>query len=222
MTPARRPVRIRVQSEFGQQKKGWIMESQSNHSLGSRAEPWIAMALCAAVLLSRTVEHLVSNRPAHAKSFAPDWLPFAAAGFAAAGIMRLNGSPRWLRVQRALLWSGLLLMIWVANGLPFDLLTMAGLIGDPATGRPASVDWPETATRTLALAAAAVLARLALARPAGSASGRAAAWYGYAAFALAMPYPVLRLHWALGGTLGLSWPGAAGKGFAPLLIAIPF
>jgi hypothetical protein len=43
-----------------------------------------------------------------------------------------------------------------------------------------------------------------------------------AAFVAALPYPVLRAHWALGGTLGLSWPGAAGKGFAPLLLAIPF
>jgi hypothetical protein len=99
---------------------------------------------------------------------------------------------------------------------------MAGLIGDPATGRAIGVDWPGLATRTSALAAAAVLARLALARPAVSASTRAATWYGYAAFVLALPYPVLRMHWALGGRLGLSWPGAAGKGFAPLLLAIPF
>jgi hypothetical protein len=61
----------------------------------------------------------------------------------------------------------------------------------------------------LALAAAVVLARLALARPAASASTRVASWYGYAAFVLALPYPVLRTHWALGGTLGLSRPGAA-------------
>jgi hypothetical protein len=198
------------------------MESRNSHSPGSRAESWIALALCAAVLLGTAIEHLVHNRPAHARSFAPDWLPLAAVGFAAAGLMQLQGPRRWLRVQRALRWCGLLLMVWVANGLPFDLLTLAGLIGDPATGRRANVDWPELATRTLALAAAIVLARLALAHPADSASVRAATWYGYAAFVFALPYPVLRMHWALGGTLGLSWPGAAGKGFAPLLIAIPF
>jgi hypothetical protein len=198
------------------------MESQRNHSLGSKVESWIALALCTAVLLSRAIEHLVSKQPAHAPSLSPDWLPLAAAGFAAAGILRLNGSLQWLRLQRALLWSGLLLMIWVANGLPFDLLTMAGRIGDPATGRPASVNWPGLATRTLALAAAVMLARRALARSADDASTRAATWYGYAAFVFAMPYPVLRLHWALGGMLGLSLPGAAGKGFAPLLFAIPF
>ena len=198
------------------------MESQSSHSLGSRAVPWVALALCAFVPLSRAIEHLVSNRSAFAKPFAPDWLPLAAACFAAAGVVRLNAAPLWLRIQRALRWGGLLLMVWIANGLPFDLLTMAGLIGDPATGRRASVDWPGFATRTLALAAAVLLARLVLARPAAGASSRAAKWYGYAAFLFALPYPVLRLHWSFGGTLGLGWPGAAGKGFAPLLFAVPF
>jgi len=191
------------------------MESQSSQSRGSRAEPWIALVLCSAVLAARALEHLVRNRPANAETFAPYWLPLAAVGLAAAGIMRLNGRPLWLRVQRALLWGGLLLMVWAANGLPFDLLRLTPLM-------PLGVDWPGLARRTLALAAAVVLARLALARPAGPASTRAAAWYGYAAFVLALPYPVLRTWWALGGTLGLMWPGAAGRGWAPWLLAIPW
>ena len=191
------------------------MESQSSQSRGSRAEPWIALVLCSAVLAARALEHLVRNRPANAGTFAPYWLPLAAVGLAAAGIMRLNGRPLWLRVQRALLWGGLLLMVWAANGLPFDLLRLTPLM-------PLGVDWPGLARRTLALAAAVVLARLALARPAGPASTRAATWYGYAAFVLALPYPVLRTWWALGGTLGLMWPGAAGRGWAPWLLAIPW
>jgi hypothetical protein len=67
-----------------------------------------------------------------------------------------------------------------------------------------------------------VLAHLVLARPAAPASTSPATWYGYAAFLLALPYPVLRLHWALGGTLGLESTGAAGQGWEPLLIAIPW
>jgi hypothetical protein len=138
-----------------------VKESQSSHTLGSRVEPWIALALS------------------------------------------------------ALHWSGLLLMVWAANGLPFDLLRLTPLI-------PLPVNWPRLATKTLALAAAVVLARLALARPVAPASARAATWYGYAAFLLALPYPVLRTNWALGGTLGLGWPGAAGHGFAPWLLSIPW
>ena len=83
------------------------------------------------------------------------------------------------------------------------------------------VDWPGLATRTLALAAAVVLARLALARPAAPASTRAATWYGYAAFVLALPYPVLRTWWALGGTLGLDVARRGRPGLRPMAAVHP-
>jgi hypothetical protein len=104
-------------------------------------------------------------------------------------------------------------------------LTMAGLIGHrTADGAVvlSTVYWPGLATRTMALAAAVVLARLALARPTAPVSAHPATWYGYAAFVLALPYPLLRMHWALGGTLGLKLSGAAGQGWEPLLLAIPW
>jgi hypothetical protein len=197
------------------------MKSQISISMIRRAEPWIALALCSAALLGWIVEHFISNRPAYAATFSPDWIPLAASVLAATGIMLLNGRSRFLRLRRALIWSGLLLMVWAANGLPFDLLRIARLI-------PLAVDWPGLATRALALAAAVVLARLALAGPQDSSSIREVRsthvvnWYGYAAFALALPYPVLRTWWALGGTPGLMWPGAAGDGFAPWLLSIPW
>ena len=200
------------------------MRLQGSDSRGARAEPWIGLGLCIAVVLGWAWERLVPN-PDGPQAFAPDWLPLAAAGVAAAGIIPLGGSRRWLRAQRALRWTGLLLMVWAANGLPFDLFTAAGLMGH-RTGSGAivlsTVYWPGLATRAFALAAVLVLARRALARPAAPAATRPAAWYGYAAFVLALPYPVLRLHWALGGTLGLLAPGAAGAGWEPLLIAIPW
>jgi DHA1 family inner membrane transport protein len=191
------------------------MESKRSRISGSRTGQWIALALCAAVLVAGVLEQLVRNRPTYAEIFAPNWIPFAAAVLAAAGIMRLNGRLRWLRVQRALRWSGLLLMLWAANGLPLDVLRLTPLM-------PPGVDWPRLATKTLALAAAVVLARLALTRQAAPASARAATWYGYAAFVPALPYPALRTSWALGGTLGLMWPGAAGHGWAPWLACVPW
>ncbi len=201
------------------------MKSQRSHTPGSRVESWIALVLCAAVTVGRTVEPLLSAQPAAALTPAPAWLPLAAAAFTAAGIGRLDGWPQWLRIQRASRWTAVLLMVWAANGLPFDLLTMTGTMGRRTAGGAiviATVNWPGLVTRALALAAAVVLARLALKRSAAPVSTRPATWYGYAAFALALPYPVLRAVWALGGTPGLSRPGAGGHGYAPLVLAIPW
>jgi hypothetical protein len=77
-------------------------------------------------------------------------------------------------------------------------------------------------TRTLALVTVVMLARLALAKPVASEQNHTIRWYGYAAFILALPYPVLRICWAFGGMIGLTEVGAAGSGFAPLIIAIPW
>jgi len=196
-------------------KKGLIMESQGSRTLDSRVEPWIALVLCAAVAGAGALEQFLRNRPANGPTLAPDWIAVVAAGFSAAGIVALHSRPHWLRGRSALLWGGLLLMVWAANGLPFDLLRLSGHI-------PLPVSWPGLATKTLALAATVVLAHLALARPADAASTRPATWYGYAAFVLALPYPVLRTCWALGWTPGLRWPGAGGQGWAPWLLAIPW
>jgi hypothetical protein len=200
------------------------MDAGDRDTLGSRMEPWPALALSAGVVLGWVLQQLVPYQPDDVKVAAPDWLPLVAAGFAATGTIRLDSPRPWLRAQSALRWIGVLLMVWVANGLPFDVLAMGGLIGHrTASGAVvlSSVYWPGLATRVLALAAAVVLARLALARPAAGPT-RATTSYAYAAFALALPYPVLRMYWAQGGTIGLRWPGAAGEGFAPLLLAIPW
>jgi hypothetical protein len=181
----------------------------------TQKEQWIALALCILVLIAGALEQFISNRLTYADTFAPLWIPIAAAVFAAAGIVQMNRNPQWLRVQATLRWMGLLLMVWAANGLPFDLLRMTPLI-------PLGVDWPGMVTRMLALAAFVVLAHLTLAYPATPVSSRAGSWYGYAAFVLALPYPVLRVCWAFGGTLGLMYPGAGGSGFAPLVLAIPW
>ena len=206
----------RTESPEGPPPTGSLATGRATASRpGSETERWVGLALCAAMLLGWAVEHLVPDRPTYAQIFAPDGLPLVAALFAVAGLMPLEGSPQGLRAQRALRWSGLLLLVWAANGLPLDVLRAAGLI-------PLGVDWPGLATRAAALAAALVLARLSLARTAALGSARPATWYGYAAFAFALPYPVLRTIWALGGTLGLMWPGAAGQGFEPWLLSIPW
>ena len=192
-----------------------IRESQSNGTQRRRSGKWIALSLCAMVLVAGVLEQLIRNRQDYAANFAPVWIPFVAAVIAAAGIIRLNGNQRWIKVQGAMRWIGLLLMVWTANGLPFVLLRISPL-------KSSGFDWPGLATRMLALVTAIMLARIVLAHQAAAASNRLATWYAYAAFVLALPYPVLRICWAFGGTIGITIPGAAGSGFAPLLFAIPW
>ena len=200
------------------------MESQRSHSPASRAELWIVLALCAAVAVAGALQLVVHDRPDYAEVFGPSWLPLAAAGFAAAGvIMQLTDRPRSPRLRGALSWSGLLLILWAAGGLLIDLLRVVSL-AVPGLMPAEDVDWLGLATRALACAVAIVLAHLALARPYALASTRVATWYGYAALAFALPYPVLKTWWALGGDFGLRWPGADGLAgsFALWLPAIPW
>jgi hypothetical protein len=195
---------------------------------GRSAEPWIALALCAATLAAWALGLLIDGRPAYAADFAPGWLPLAAAALAAAAIvLRLDERLQAPRLGRTLSWGGLLLLLWAASGLPLDLLRVTSLLVPGLM--PPGVDWPGLATRALALAALVVLARMVLARPAGPASARevgssSVRWYGYAALALALPYPVLKTWWALGGSFGLRWPGADGLdgSFALWLPAVPW
>lgn len=191
------------------------MESQKNHSLGTTSERWITLALCAAVMVAGTLEQFLHNRPAYAGTSAPNWPPFIAAMIAAAGIVRLKDLTHWIHIQAVLRWSGLFLLVWVANGLPLDLLRLTPLI-------PLAIDWPGFVTKIFALAAAIMIVRFALARPTGMETARPVIWYAYAAFLLALPYPVLRTLWALGGSIGLTQPGAAGQGFIPWLASIPW
>ncbi len=190
-------------------------------TIHARLEMWIALALCGTLFVAGLAGLVLPDRPAYAESFAPDRLPLVAAGVAAAGIvLRLTGRPRLPRLGRALSWGGLLLLLWTASGLPLDLFRIASLVVPGLM--PPGVDWPGLATRALALAALVVLAHLTLARPA--AGSRAVSWYGYAALALALPYPVLKTWWALGGSFGLRWPGAHGLAgsFTLWLPAVPW
>ncbi len=182
-----------------------------------------ALALCAAVFAAGLVELILPGRPAYAGSFAPDWLALVAAGIAAAGIgVRLRDPGRRSRIASALRWSGLLLLLSTASGLPLDLLRAASLVVPGLM--PPGIDWPGLATRALALAAVVVLGRRALSYPASAPRARTALWCGMAALALALPYPLLKTWWALGGSFGLRWPGADGLAgsFGLWLPAVPW
>jgi hypothetical protein len=180
-----------------------------------KEQRWIALFLCTAVMIGGVVKLFISGQPGNENNFSPDLVPLVAAILAALGILEFNDRQRWLSLQRVLLWTGLLLMVWTANGFLFDLLRLTPLM-------PQEIDWSGMAMRTLTLAAIIVLARIALAKPADYKPLQTTNWYGYAAFLMALPYPVFRTVWAFGGSIGLTHAGAGGVGFAPLLIAIPW
>ena len=181
-------------------------------------EAWVGLGLCGAVLAAALVQRLVPSRPSYAEVFAPGWIALPAAVLAGLAVMATlhdDHSPSPPRL--VLYWSGCLLMAWASGGLLLDLLRVVGLI-------PLGVDWPGMVTRALALAASVVLAHLTLFRPPRGSRGQVPNWFGWVACVLALPYPLLKTWWALGGTLGLSGANAgelAGS-FALWLPSIPF
>jgi hypothetical protein len=183
---------------------------------------WISLGLCLAVLVARLNELLINTGPVNANNFGPRWLLPVIAVLVVIGMLILSRRPRWSGLSSIFCWTALLTMLMVANHLVFDILSIGGLIGDPSKGHAVGVDWPGVATRMMAVGAMIVLARLAMAKPENYDSKKPAAWYGYAAFLLALPYPVIRVIWAFGGTIGLDHAGDGGVGFAPLLFAIPW
>lgn len=178
------------------------------------AETRVGLLLCALLFVTGILGWCLHDPPVDVRPIAPVWLPPAAATVAATALLLSlaggRGRPRLLRIA---MWTGLLLLLWTAGGLPLDLLRVASLIVPGLM--PAGVDWAGLAVRLLAAGALVVLARLALARPSVHVRTDHASWYGYAAFALALPYPVLKTWWALGGVFGLRWPDADGLAGSP-------
>jgi hypothetical protein len=128
----------------------------------------------------------------------------------------------WRRFQQGKFMVSLLLMAWASNGLIFDVLKMFGLTGDSVTGLAAQVNWPQALSRILAFVSAISLVHLPLTNGDSSQSTSRTNWWAFAAFFLALPYPVFRIIWAMGGTIGISQAGAAGEGSEPLILAVPW
>ncbi len=190
------------------------MESEIREQGAARVGPWLAVALCVAVAAAGLVGRFVGNRPDYAESFGPYWLPVAAGGLAAIAVV-LNARLQSPRVKQALLWAGLFMMLWAANGLPIDVLRLIRLI-------PLEIDWAGMAIRALALMGVVMLARMVMRGADTNAQERPASWFGYDAFVLALVYPFFRTMWVFGGTVGLMRPGAAGEGIEAWLACTPW
>jgi hypothetical protein len=160
----------------------------------------------------------------YTKGFAPSWVAALAALLGVVATFGAMGWPReGLLPRRPVLaagWCGCVLMVWSASGVIFDGLRALAVLGVPGM-LPPVVDWPGFANRTLAVVAGALLAATVLSYQRASRGGctrcghddgpaspvPSRRWLGYTACALALPYPLLKVYWSLGGAMARSAVG---------------
>lgn len=201
-----------------------VAATRSRSRLRSGWWAWAALGACAATLVAVAARSVLPGLPGgqdYTRGFAPWWATVTGAMLGAVVMLPAAGWPRVghagvpRRVVLAAGWGACVLLVWSAAGVVFDVLRVAAVLGIP--GLPPVVDWPGLVVRAGALGGAALLARAIVSYQRASRGGcagcgraatattRPTAWLGYAAFGLAFPYPLLKLHWAFGGTLG--WSG---------------
>ncbi|MFI0463478.1 hypothetical protein ACH347_05295 [Saccharopolyspora sp. 5N102] len=153
----------------------------------------------------------------------PSWATPLAAAAGVLGAALLMSPLRARRAIVAINGGAVMLLLWASGGILFDLLRLFGLMGF-------GPDWPMFATRAFALASAILLFRStvlrvrALAGACGCCGGPAAPpprWLGYLGVLFALPYPVIKTAWALGGTIGLDYPDPARDGFTSGWLVVP-
>ncbi|GAA4263974.1 hypothetical protein [Dactylosporangium darangshiense] len=127
----------------------------------------------------------------------------------AAGWPREGLIPRWAVLTAG--WCGCVLLVWSVGGIVFDGLRALAVLGVP--GLPPVVDWAGFMTRAFALVADVLLAKTVLSYQRTSRAGcprcgripavaaPTGTWLGYAACLLALPYPLLKVYWSMGGTV---------------------
>jgi hypothetical protein len=160
---------------------------------------------------------LLPREATYDRGFAPPWVTVVGAGLALVFL--------WLgRRRRAapLGWGGAVLLLWAGGGVVLDLFrAFFWATGIPA-GSFARVAWLGAVTRALGLVAAGLVAAAVLRHRRATREGCVACgrtvparepvtWPGGLAFALCFPYPLLKLYWSLGGTIGR--PAVYGEGF---------
>ncbi|WP_190818550.1 hypothetical protein [Saccharopolyspora pogona] len=153
----------------------------------------------------------------------PGWTTPLAAATGVLGAALLMSSLRARRMLVAINGAAVLLLFLAAGGILFDLLRVFGLMGFPP-------DWPMFITRSFALMSAILLVRASVLRAreitgacelCGGPAAPPPRWLGYLGGLFALPYPVIKTNWALGGTIGLDYPDPARDGFTSGWLVVP-
>ena len=177
---------------------------------------WATFGTCAIILVAVTLRSFFPDGLDYTKGFAPTWITCLAAIL---GIIVIFLEMSWLHVQlmpRLLVliiaWGACVFLIWSSAGIVFDIFRTAAVLGIP--GLPPIVDWLGFLTRTVNLIGAILLASSTISfqrisRGACIVCGygpltktQSNRWLGYTAFVLSFPYPLLKIYWSFGGTLG--------------------
>jgi len=179
---------------------------------------WAALGACTVTLVAIIFKSFLPHAPDYTMGFAPTWVTAFAAILGVIALLLSIGWPRVRIMPRLIVligaWGACILLVWSSAGIVFDSLRTAAVLGIP--GLPPVVDWPGFATRTVSLIGATLLALTTVtfqrvSRGACVVCGhgslnkgkiRSNVWIGYTAFMLSFPYPLLKIYWSLGGTLG--------------------
>lgn len=187
--------------------------------------PDAAGLACVAALAIALTRASLPAADGYTKGFAPWWVPAVGALFGVGAALAMRRRPGSVRIPRlavlATAWSALVLLIWSAGGIVFDALRALAVLGVP--GLPPVVDWPGFMARAAALAAGALLVAAALRHARATGANRAPkVWPGYAAAALVLPYPALKVYWAMGGELARQAVGPVSHEGFPVMELVVF
>lgn len=192
---------------------------------GPAAVPTAVLAACALTLAAAVLRLALPAPSGPWQQLLPAWVAVPGPLVAGAAVLAGRHAPAW---TSRLTWLACgLLAVTAADGIAFDVVGgimhgISAVTGDPLPVALA-LDVPGITVRLLAGATALLVGRRALgmqraARGACTACGTGvrgwswtgAVWPGYAACVLALGYATEKIHWGLGGTVGLASPDAFG------------
>ncbi|MFD0771828.1 hypothetical protein ACFQZ1_24165 [Bacillus sp. CGMCC 1.60114] len=189
-----------------------VETSNNQDTNGSTFQMWSTFAASALTFVAVIFKLFFSNGDDYTKGFAPTEITALTAILGIIVSLLMIGwnyrrlLPRFIVLIVA--WGTCILLIWSSGGIIFDVLRTVAILGTP--GLPPIVDWIGFATRAISLMTAILLALTTVKFQHASRDmvnyiikmeSHSKKWFGYAAFVLSLPYPLLKIYLSFGGSL---------------------